>query len=62
VVPSAVQEWHGGSSLCGWWPTSSGTHHFPGSVSFAVGAALRLYACGLFLWDLIMQNYELFFF
>jgi hypothetical protein len=41
-IPYAVQEWHGGSSFCGRWPTSSGTNHRPGSVSSAVGGALRL--------------------
>jgi hypothetical protein len=32
-VPYAVQERHSGSSVCGWQPTSSGTHHCPGSIS-----------------------------
>jgi hypothetical protein len=32
-VPDALQEWHGGSSLCTRRSTSSGTHHRPGSVS-----------------------------
>jgi hypothetical protein len=39
-VSWAVQEWHGGSSVCGRWPTCFGTHHRPGSVSSAVCGAL----------------------
>jgi hypothetical protein len=28
LAPYTVQEWHGGSSLCRWQPTFSGTHHW----------------------------------
>jgi hypothetical protein len=41
-VPYAVQEWHIRSSLHRRWPTSSGTHHCPGSISSAFGDALQL--------------------
>jgi hypothetical protein len=41
-VPYAVQERHGGSSVCGRGPSSSGTHDRLESVSSAVGGALRL--------------------
>jgi hypothetical protein len=37
----AVPFLNGGSSVCGRRPTSSGTYHRPGSVSSAVGGALR---------------------
>jgi hypothetical protein len=33
---------HSGSSICGWWPNSSGTHHRPGAVSLAVSGTLQL--------------------
>jgi hypothetical protein len=32
----------GGSSFCGRWPNSSGTHHHPGCVSSAAGGSLWL--------------------
>jgi hypothetical protein len=69
-VPCAMQEWHGGSSLCGRQPTSSMTHHSTGSISSAVGSALWLDACphtassvfhsfhwGLFFRDFLMLHH-----
>jgi hypothetical protein len=41
-IPCAIPLMHGGSSLCGRKPVSSGTHHCPSSVSSAFGGALRL--------------------
>jgi predicted ATPase with chaperone activity len=41
-IPYAVPFLHGGSSLCRKQPTSSGTHHCPGSVSLADHGALWL--------------------
>jgi hypothetical protein len=40
--PCAVQERRSGSTVLGQRPTSAETHHRPGSVSSAVGGALRL--------------------
>jgi hypothetical protein len=40
--PHAVQEWYSGSSIFGRRPTSSRTHHCPGSVSSAVDVTDRL--------------------
>jgi hypothetical protein len=42
LVPCAAREQHGGPSVFGRRPTSSGTHHRPGSVSSAVSVAQQL--------------------
>jgi hypothetical protein len=41
-VPYAVPLLHGGSSFCGQWPTSSGTHDCPGFISPADRCVLWL--------------------
>jgi hypothetical protein len=41
-VPHAMQERHGGPTVLGQRPTSSGTYHCPGSTSSVVSGALRL--------------------
>jgi hypothetical protein len=41
-VPYAMPFLHAGSSVCRQWPTSSRTHHCPGSVSSAVHGALQV--------------------
>jgi hypothetical protein len=43
-VPCAMQEQCGGSPILGQWPNSAGSHHWPGSISSAVGGVLRLNA------------------
>jgi hypothetical protein len=47
--------WHGRLSPCGQWPTSSETHHHPGSISTSSGCSLGLnvspYTTSSMLWQ-----------
>jgi hypothetical protein len=55
-----MQEWHSGSFLCRWWPTSSRTHHCCGSVLSAFYGALQLdagpHSASSMLWQFSLRR------